>query len=579
MYLLFANFKLFTERNPVFSGKTMGRPKNKKLRIIPLGGLEEIGKNCTALECGDDIVIIDCGMGFPDDDMLGIDTVVPDFTYLVENKAKIKGLLLTHGHEDHIGAVPHLLQKINVPIYATKLTLGIVQRKLEEFELEYVPQLNIVQTGEKFSLGIFEIEFIHVNHSIADAAAIAINTPVGMVIHSGDFKIDSTPIDGQMIDLTRFGELGRQGVKLFMCESTNVERPGFTPSEKKVGESLVRYFDEYKKKRIIITTFSSNVHRVQQIINISIKHDRHVAIIGRSMVNAVSAAVQYGYMTIPKGTLIEQNEIGNFPPEKVTIISTGSQGEPMSALHRITFDPKNKLDLGQSDLVIISASAIPGNEKLLGNVINALCKKQVTVLTDSQAVVHVSGHACADEIKIMHALIKPQYFMPIHGEARQLYCHKQLAEQMGMKPSNIFVSELGRVLEIDSRGAQFNGTVPSGSVMIDGSNTSDIGNVVISERQKLSKEGIIFISATIDTEYREVISGPEIVSRGFIYESDNLPLVNEIKNAARNAIFDTLSEGSLDFALIRSNVKSVLGELIYTRTKRKPLIITIVMGI
>ena len=557
----------------------MGRPKNKKLRIIPLGGLEEIGKNCTALECGDDIVIIDCGMGFPDDDMLGIDTVVPDFTYLVENKAKIKGLLLTHGHEDHIGAVPHLLQKINVPIYATKLTLGIVQRKLEEFELEYVPQLNIVQTGEKFSLGDFEIEFIHVNHSIADAAAIAINTPVGMVIHSGDFKIDSTPIDGQMIDLTRFGELGRQGVKLFMCESTNVERPGFTPSEKKVGESLVRYFDEYKKKRIIITTFSSNVHRVQQIINISIKHDRHVAIIGRSMVNAVSAAVQYGYMTIPKGTLIEQNEIGNFPPEKVTIISTGSQGEPMSALHRITFDPKNKLDLGQSDLVIISASAIPGNEKLLGNVINALCKKQVTVLTDSQAVVHVSGHACADEIKIMHALIKPQYFMPVHGEARQLYCHKQLAEQMGMKPSNIFVSELGRVLEIDSRGAQFNGTVPSGSVMIDGSNTSDIGNVVISERQKLSKEGIIFISATIDTEYREVISGPEIVSRGFIYESDNLPLVNEIKNAARNAIFDTLSEGSLDFALIRSNVKSVLGELIYTRTKRKPLIITIVMGI
>lgn len=557
----------------------MGRPKNKKLRIIPLGGLEEIGKNCTALECGDDIVIIDCGMGFPDDDMLGIDTVVPDFTYLVENKAKIKGLLLTHGHEDHIGAVPHLLQKINVPIYATKLTLGIVQRKLEEFELEYVPQLNIVQTGEKFSLGVFEIEFIHVNHSIADAAAIAINTPVGMVIHSGDFKIDSTPIDGQMIDLTRFGELGRQGVKLFMCESTNVERPGFTPSEKKVGESLVRYFDEYKKKRIIITTFSSNVHRVQQIINISIKHGRHVAIIGRSMVNAVSAAVQYGYMTIPNGTLIEQNEIGNFPPDKVTIISTGSQGEPMSALHRITFDPKNKLDLGQSDLVIISASAIPGNEKLLGNVINALCKKQVTVLTDSQAVVHVSGHACADEIKIMHALIKPQYFMPVHGEARQLYCHKQLAEQMGMKPSNIFVSELGRVLEIDSRGAQFNGTVPSGSVMIDGSNTSDIGNVVISERQKLSKEGIIFISATIDTEYREVISGPEIVSRGFIYENDNLPLVNEIKNAARNAIFDTLSEGSLDFALIRSNVKSVLGELIYTRTKRKPLIITIVMGI
>ena len=557
----------------------MARTKTKKLRIIPLGGLDEIGKNCTVIECGDEMLVIDCGMGFPDDDMLGIDTVVPDFTYLTENEHKIKGLLLTHGHEDHIGAVPYLLQKINIPIYATKLTLGILERKLSEVELDYIPELNIVRTGEKFNLGEFEIEFIHVNHSIADAAAIAINTPLGMVVHSGDFKIDSTPIDGQMIDLTRFGELGRQGVKLFMCESTNVERPGFTPSEKKVGESLVRYFDEYKNKRIIITTFSSNVHRVQQIINISIKYGRHVAIIGRSMLNAVSAALNYGYMNIPDGILIEQSEINKFPPEKVTIISTGSQGEPMSALHRMTFDPKNKIDLGPSDLVIISASAIPGNEKLLGNVINALYKKQVTVLTDSQAFVHVSGHACADEIKILHALLKPQYFMPIHGEARQLYCHKQLAEQMGMKPSNIYISELGRVLEIDSRAAQFNGTVPSGSVMIDGSDTSDIGNVVISERQKLSKEGIIFVSATIDTEYREVVSGPEIVSRGFIYESDNLPLVNEIKSTARNAILETLKDGSLDFALIRTNVKNALGKMIDVKTKRKPLIITIILGI
>ena len=557
----------------------MARTKTKKLRIIPLGGLDEIGKNCTVIECGDEMLVVDCGMGFPDDDMLGIDTVVPDFTYLTENEHKIKGLLLTHGHEDHIGAVPYLLQKINIPIYATKLTLGILERKLSEVELDYIPELNIVRTGEKFNLGEFEIEFIHVNHSIADAAAIAINTPLGMVVHSGDFKIDSTPIDGQMIDLTRFGELGRQGVKLFMCESTNVERPGFTPSEKKVGESLVRYFDEYKNKRIIITTFSSNVHRVQQIINISIKYGRHVAIIGRSMLNAVSAALNYGYMNIPDGILIEQSEINKFPPEKVTIISTGSQGEPMSALHRMTFDPKNKIDLGPSDLVIISASAIPGNEKLLGNVINALYKKQVTVLTDSQAFVHVSGHACADEIKILHALLKPQYFMPIHGEARQLYCHKQLAEQMGMKPSNIYISELGRVLEIDSRAAQFNGTVPSGSVMIDGSDTSDIGNVVISERQKLSKEGIIFVSATIDTEYREVVSGPEIVSRGFIYESDNLPLVNEIKSTARNAILETLKDGSLDFALIRTNVKNALGKMIDVKTKRKPLIITIILGI
>ena len=557
----------------------MPRTKAKKLRIIPLGGLDEIGKNCTVIECGDEMLIVDCGMGFPDDDMLGIDTVVPDFTYLTENQDKIKGLLLTHGHEDHIGAVPYLLEKINVPIYATKLTLGILERKLSEIELDYLPELNIVRTGEKFNLGEFEIEFIHVNHSIADAAAIAIKTPLGIVVHSGDFKIDSTPIDGQMIDLTRFGELGREGVKLFMCESTNVERPGFTPSERKVGDSLIRYFDEYKNKRIIITTFSSNVHRVQQIINISIKYDRHVAIIGRSMLNAVSAALQYGYMSIPDGILIEQSEINKFPPEKVTIISTGSQGEPMSALHRMTFDPKNKIDLGPSDLVIISASAIPGNEKLLGNVINALYKKQVTVLTDSQAFVHVSGHACADEIKILHALLKPQYFMPVHGEARQLYSHKQLAEQMGMKPSNIFVSELGRVLEIDSRAAQFNGTVPSGSVMIDGSDTSDIGNVVITERKKLSKEGIIFVSATIDTEYREVVSGPEIVSRGFIYESENLALVAEIKNTARTAILDTLRDGSLDFALIRTNVKNALSRMIDAKTKRKPLIMTIILGI
>ena len=557
----------------------MGRPKNKKLRIIPLGGLEEIGKNCTALECGDDIVIIDCGMGFPEDGMLGVDTVVPDFTYLVDNKDKIKGLLLTHGHEDHIGAVPHLLQKINVPVYGTKLTLGILQRKLEECELGFKPELNVIKIGEIITLGDFEAEFIHVNHSIADAAALAIKTPVGMVIHSGDFKIDSTPIDEQIIDLTRFGELGRQGVKLFLCESTNVERPGFTPSEKKVGESLVRYFEEYRKKRIIITTFSSNVHRVQQIIDISIKHNRHVAILGRSMVNAVSAAVQYGYIKIPDDTLIDQSEINNYPPDKVTIISTGSQGEPMSALHRMTFDSKNRFELSSSDLVIISASAIPGNEKLVGNIINALYKRQVTVLTDSQAIVHVSGHACADEIKILHALVKPQYFMPVHGETRHLYAHKELALQMGMKPCNIFISEVGRVLEIDSHGAQFNGTVPSGSVMIDGSDTTDIGNVVITDRQKLSQEGIVFVSATIDTEYSEVISGPEIVSRGFIHENENAALIAEIKNTARNAMIETLNSGSLDFALIRTNVKNALSDLIRIKTKRKPIIITIIMGI
>lgn len=419
--------------------------KTEKLRVIPLGGLDEIGKNLTVLEYSDSMLIIDCGLGFPNDDMLGIDLVVPDITYLVSNADKIKGIVLTHGHEDHIGGIPYLLQKLNVPIYGTRLTLGILENKFNEHVFDFKPELHCVQAGDKVTLGLFEVEFIRVNHSIADACALAIKTPVGTVFHSGDFKIDPTPIDGEMTDLTRIGEIGREGVLLFMCESTNVERAGFTPSEKKVGESLVRFFEEYKKKRMIIATFSSNVHRVQQIINTAAKYGRKVAVTGRSMINIVSAAVELGYMNFPEGVLVDISEIKKYPPEKMTIVSTGSQGEPMSALYRMAFGMHDKVELGTGDVVIISASAIPGNEKLVGNIINELYKKGVTVLNDSVAEVHVSGHACQEELKIMHALLHPKYFMPVHGEARHLYHHKELAEYMGMPANHIFISEIGKI--------------------------------------------------------------------------------------------------------------------------------------
>ena len=389
-----------------------------KLRVIPLGGLGEIGKNLTVLEYSDSILIVDCGLGFPNDDMLGVDLVVNDITYLVSNADKIKGLVLTHGHEDHIGGIPYLLQKLDLPIYGTRLTLGILQNKLAEHVLGFEPEFHCVEAGDKVKLGLFEVEFIHVNHSIADACALAIKTPIGTVIHTGDFKIDTTPVEGEMTDLTRFGQLGKEGVLLLMCESTNAERPGYTPSEHKISESLTRILDAYKDKRIVIATFSSNVHRIQQIINKSAESGRKVAVTGRSMINIVSAAIELGYMNIPEGVLVDITEIKRYPPEKLTVISTGSQGEPMSALYRMAFNMHDKVELGTDDVVVISASAIPGNEKLVGNIINELYKKGVTVLNDSVAEVHVSGHACQEELKIIHALTKPEYFMPIHGEAR-----------------------------------------------------------------------------------------------------------------------------------------------------------------
>jgi len=549
------------------------------LRVMCLGGLQEIGKNMTVLEYGDDIVIIDCGMGFPDEDMPGVDLVIPDISYLVANAHKIRGILITHGHEDHIGAVPYVLQQINVPIYGTRLTLGILEGKLDENPGPCDPELYTVEAGDVISLGVFKAEFIHVNHSIADACAIAIRTPVGIVYHSGDFKIDVSPIDGQMIDLTRIGELGREGVTLMLCESTNAERAGHTPSEKTVGSSLERIFAQYESKRLIIATFSSNVHRVQQIINTSARHGRKVAILGRSMVNVIGAAAELGYMDLPDGVLIDVSEIKKYKPGEITFITTGSQGEPMSALYRIAFAEHERIKLNTQDVVILSAHAIPGNEKLVGRIINALIRAGVRVVNDSVEDVHVSGHACAEEIKLIMALLRPKYFMPIHGEYRHLYANKDIAEFMGIPSQNIFVPELGRVLEVDKKGAKFNGEVPAGKVLVDGAGVGDIGSVVLRDRRHLAEDGLVVVVATVDMEGGYVISGPDIVSRGFVYVKESEELMANVRSIAEQSINRVLSKGSRDWAYIKGTIRDDLAKYIFKETKRKPMILPVIMDV
>lgn len=456
-----------------------------KLRIIPLGGLNEIGKNMTVIEYGNDILVVDCGIGFPDEDeMPGIDLVIPDITYLENNRDRVRGIVLTHGHEDHIGAIPYILQKLSVPIYGTRLTLGIIENKLQEHTLPWKADLRCVKAGDVIRLGAsFTVEFIHVNHSIADACALAINTPLGMLVHTGDFKLDLTPIDGDMMNITRLGELGRDGVLMLMCESTNAERPGHTPSEKKVGKSLEMIFTMNPEKRIVIATFSSNVHRVQQIIDISARHGRKVAVTGRSMINIVAAAVELGYMKVPAGVLIDISEIRQYRPDQLTLITTGSQGEPMSALYRMAFGDHNQVTLGPSDLVVLSASAIPGNEKLVGRIINELAKMDVQVINDSSVEVHVSGHACQEELKLMQGLVHPRYLMPVHGEYKHLAANRELGLSMGIPSDHIFISDIGKVLEIDEAGAKWGGTVPAGIVLVDGYGVGDVGNIVLRDRQ------------------------------------------------------------------------------------------------
>ena len=518
------------------NAKRENAKEDKRVKIASLGGLGEIGKNMTLFEYGDDIVIIDAGLAFPDEDMPGVDLVIPDFTYLVKNAHKIRGLLITHGHEDHIGAVPYLLSMIDVPVYGTRLSLGIIEGKLEENRPKIEPSLYTVEAGDVINLGVFKAEFIHVNHSIADACAISLKTPAGIIFHSGDFKLDVSPIDGYMMDLTRIGEIGREGVTLLMCESTTAERSGFTPSERSVGDSLNRIFMQNEGKRLIIATFSSNVHRVQQIINTSARYGRHVAVLGRSMNNILGAAVELGYMDLPDGVLIDVNDIKRYPPGEITLVTTGSQGEPMSALYRIAFAEHDKVKLTSNDVVVLSSSAIPGNEKLVGKIINALIKNGVKVVHDSVEGVHVSGHACREEIKLLISLLKPKFYMPIHGESRHLYAGKEIAEFMGIPATNIFVSEIGRVLEVDKKSARFAGEIPSGKVLIDGSGVGDIGNVVLRDRKHLSEDGLVVVVASIDTRDGYVISGPDIVSRGFVYVKESTDLMHRTKEVAEKAI-------------------------------------------
>ncbi len=567
--------------------KTRGKGKRKltllptgKLKVMMLGGLMEIGKNLAVIEYEDDMIVVDCGLGFPDDDMPGIDLVIPDVTYLRENLSRLRGIFITHGHEDHIGGLPYVLKELgDVPVYATRLTLGILENKLREHTYDTVPVLQTVEAGDIVDVGALSVEFIHVNHSIADACCLAIHTPLGTVVHSGDFKLDITPIDGDMMNLTRLGQLGKEGVLLLMCESTNAERPGFTPSERIVGASLDSIFMRNKTRRIIIATFSSNVHRVQQIINTSVAYGRKVAVTGRSMINILKAAIDLGYTSVPEGVLIDIAEIKNYPPEQVTIVTTGSQGEPMSALHRMALGSHQNVAIGPSDLVVLSAHAIPGNEKDIDRIVNELSKIGATVFRDNVTEVHVSGHACQEELKLLQALTKPKYFMPIHGEYKHLLANKQLAEYMGTPADRIFISDLGKVLEIDAAGARFNGTVPSGQVLVDGYGVGDVGNIVLRDRRHLAQDGLIVVVVTIDKEYGTILSGPDIVSRGFVYVREAEELMDGARQVAMNSLEKCLDERVTDWAELKTRVKDDLSKYLFTKTHRKPMILPMVTSV
>jgi len=541
--------------------------------------MNEIGKNMTVFEYGEDALIVDCGFAFPDDEMLGVDYVIPDITYLQRIRDRIKGIVLTHGHEDHIGGIPYLLKEISLPIYGTRLTLGILFNKLREHGLEKTAMLTEISAGGSIKLGSFDVEFIGVNHSIADAVALAIHTRLGTVIHTGDFKIDTTPIIGDIIDLTRFGELGKRGVLALLADSTNIERPGYSMSESKVGVSFDNIFRSNDKKRIIVTTFASNVHRVQQIINYAVKYDRKVAVTGRSMINIITAARQLGYMKIPDGTFVDIDLITRYPHEKMVIITTGSQGEHMSALYRMAFSDHKKVEIGPRDLVIMSASPIPGNEKLVTKVINELFKAGAEVVHDSFAEVHVSGHACQEEIKLIHALTRPKYFIPVHGEYRHLKKHAALAQSMGVDSKNIFILDIGAVLEMDRYKATVIGTVPAGKVLVDGLGVGDVGNVVLRDRKHLSKDGLIVVVATVDASNGNLISGPDIVSRGFVYVREAEDLMESARTLARDVLLEDNNVTSSDWAFAKSKVKESLSTYLYEKTKRNPMILPVIMEV
>ena len=549
-----------------------------KVRIIPLGGINEIGKNITVIEYKDDIVVIDCGLKFPDEDMFGIDLVIPDISYLLKNKDKIRGIFLTHGHEDHIGALPYVLRQLNVPVYGTKLTLGIVETKLKEHGLLGSTELIRVKPRDVIKLNSVSVEFIKTNHSIADSVAIAIHTPLGVVLHTGDFKIDYTPIDGEPMDFGRFAEIGKRGVLAMMADSTNVEKPGYTMSEKVVGESFERLFSK-AKGRIIIATFASNVHRIQQIIDAARLYDRKVAVSGRSMENIVAVATELGYLEFEKDILVSIDQINKYPNDKVVIITTGSQGEPMSALTRMANSEHRKVNIVEGDTVIISATPIPGNEKLVSKVINQLFQKGAEVIYKSLSEIHVSGHACQEELKLMHSLVKPKFFIPVHGEYRHLKQHGELAISLGMPEENILIPENGGVIEVNRNSIRRNGIVNSGQVFVDGYGVGDVGNIVLRDRKHLSQDGILTVVVTLSKENNSIIAGPDIISRGFVYVRESEGLMDEAKEIVKDVLRECEESNITDWASLKSKVRDELRTYLYEKTKRKPMILPIIMEI
>ena len=552
--------------------------KASKLKIIPLGGIEEIGKNITVFEYENDIVVVDCGVAFPADDMLGIDLVIPDFAYLEKNKDKIRGLVITHGHEDHIGSVPYLLKQMNIPIYATKLTAGLIEHKLEEHKLKSSTKIKIVQTGETVSLGKIKIEFIRSCHSIPDAVILGIHTPAGTVVHTGDFKIDYTPIDGEMIDLGRLAELGNKGVLALMSDSTNSERKGYTMSESSVGEVFDKLFYNCTK-RIVVATFASNVHRVQQIVNSAVANNRKIAVCGRSMINMIETAIKLGYIKMEKNVFIDIDMIKNYTDDQLVIITTGSQGETMSALTRMANGEHKKVTITQNDLVIISATPIPGNEKLVSKVIDDLMKIGAEVVYSSLADVHVSGHACQEEQKLMLSLVKPKYFIPVHGEYRQLIAHSETANKLGIPKENIFMMVNGKILELNEDGAKLTTSVPVGKVMVDGLGVGDVGNIVLRDRQHLSQDGLIIIVLTMDSATGEVVAGPDVISRGFVYVRESENLMEDVKKVIYKQIAYCEENRITDWSTIKSQIKDNLRQYIYQTTKRNPMILPIIMEV
>ena len=554
----------------------MKQENNSKLKIIPLGGLEQIGMNITAFEYEDSIIVVDCGLAFPEDDMLGIDLVIPDITYLKNNVDKVKGFVITHGHEDHIGALPYILKQLNAPVYATKLTIGLIDNKLEEHNLTRSVKRKVIRHGQSINLGAFRIEFIKTNLSIADASALAIFSPAGIIIHTGDFKVDYTPVFGDAIDLQRFGELGKKGVLALMCDSTNAERPGFTMSERTVGKTFDNIFAEHKNTRIIIATFASNVDRVQQIINSAYKYGRKVVIEGRSMVNVITTAAELGYLDIPENTLIDIEQMKNYPDEQMVLVTTGSQGESMAALSRMAANMHRKVQVKPGDTVILSSNPIPGNEKAVSKIINELTMMGAKVIFQD---VHVSGHACQEEIKLIYSLVHPKYAIPVHGEFRHMKAQADIAESLGIPKDNIFILHSGDVLELDEKKAEISGHVPCGAILVDGLGVGDVGNIVLRDRQHLAEDGILIVVLTLERFSNQLLSGPDIVSRGFVYVRESEGLMEEARHVVEDAIADCMDKHVSDWGKIKNVIKDALSDFLWKRTKRSPMILPIIMEV